>query len=88
MRCSAGTLQPVGRYYPDFIVLDADGVQWLVEAKSDAAAANDTTVAAKAAAAEEWAAEATANGAFGTWRYRVVTETDIRAANNWAGIVA
>jgi len=81
------TLQPVGRYYPDFIVLDSDGVHWLVEAKSDAAAANDTTVAAKAAAAEEWAAAVTAEGSFGTWRYRVVTESDIRGANNWAGLV-
>lgn len=80
-------LPTVGRYYPDFIVIDSDGVQWLVEAKSDAAAANDTSVAAKAAAAEEWAAEATASGSFGTWRYRVVTESDIRAANNWAGLV-
>lgn len=81
------TLQPVGRYYPDFIVVDADGIHWLVEAKSDAAAANDTTVAAKAAAAEEWAAAVNDAGSFGTWRYRVVTESDIRAANNWAGLV-
>lgn len=81
------TLQPVGRYYPDFIVIDTEGVHWLVEAKSDAAAANDSSVASKAAAAEEWAREATANGTFGTWRYRVVTESDLRAANNWAGLV-
>jgi type III restriction enzyme len=81
------TLQPVGRYYPDFIVIDDAGVNWLVEAKSDAAAANDTSVATKAAAAEEWAAAVTDDGSFGTWRYRMVTESDIRAANNWAGLV-
>lgn len=81
------TLPTSGRYYPDFIVIDTDAVQWLVEAKSDVAAADSADVARKAAAAQEWADEATANGSFGVWRYRVVTESEIRAANNWAALV-
>lgn len=82
------TLPGSGRYYPDFIVIDTAGVQWLVEAKSDAAATDSADVARKAAAAREWAAEATANGTFGEWRYLMVTESDIRDANNWAALTA
>lgn len=81
------TMHPVGRYYPDFIVIDDAGVQWLIEAKSDAAAANDATVAAKKSAAEEWAIAATESRSYGTWRYLLVTETDIKNATNWEALV-
>lgn len=47
------------RYYPDFIVIDDDNVHWVVETKGDAAAANDTQVAEKRAAAEEWHSRST-----------------------------
>lgn len=80
------TLPGSGRYYPDFIVIDTAGVLWLVEAKSDVAARDSADVAVKAAAAQEWAGEATANGTFGTWRYLMVTESQIAAANNWAAL--
>lgn len=46
---------------------------------------NDSSVAAKAAA-EEWAVAVTDDGWFGPWHYRVVTESDIRAANR-AGLI-
>lgn len=82
------TLTPVGRYFPDFIVIDRAGVHWLVEAKSDAAAASDTTVAAKKAAAEEWAIAVNDSKSFGTWRYLLVTESEIKAASNWNALVA
>ena len=82
------TMHPVGRYFPDFIVVDTAGVHWLVEAKSDAAAAADATVAAKAAAARDWAIAATESKLFGTWRYLLATETDIANASNWNALVA
>lgn len=82
------TLTPVGRYFPDFIVIDGAGVHWLVEAKSDAAAATDSSVAAKKAAAEEWAAVVNDSKSFGTWRYLLVTESEIKAASNWNALIS
>ena len=82
------TLAPVGRYFPDFIVVDSAGVHWLVEAKSDAAAATDSSVAAKKLAAEEWAVAVNDSKSFGTWRYLLVTESAIKAASNWNALVA
>lgn len=35
------------RYYPDFIAVDKDGVQWLVEGKSNAEASNESVLAKK-----------------------------------------
>ena len=82
------TLHPVGRYYPDFIVIDDDGVNWLIETKSDDAALNDTKVAAKAAAAGAWVVAVNESKSFGTWRYLLVTETDIKESSNWKAVVS
>ncbi len=76
-----------GRYFPDFVVVDADGVQWVVEAKSDTAARDSADVRMKAAAAEEWAGRVNASHLFGAWRYLLVTETQIAAASSWAALV-
>ena len=62
-------------------------MRW-AEAKSDAAAASDATVAAKKTAAEEWAIAVNDSKSFGTWRYLLVTESEIKAASNWNALVA
>ncbi|MFE6522866.1 DEAD/DEAH box helicase [Streptomyces sp. NPDC057794] len=70
------------RYYPDFIAIDTDGVQWLVEGKSNADASNDS-VLAKKAAAEAWAKEVSELGQFGTWKYLFATEDHLSQSNSW-----
>jgi type III restriction enzyme len=85
-RSAAGGGVAAGRYYPDFIVIGTDRVQWLVEGKSDAEATSPD-VAAKKELAEQWAAEVTADGRWGTWRYLFATETVIAAAGgSWANL--
>lgn len=81
------TYDQTRRYYPDFIVIDTDGIHWIVEVKGDGQVA-DATVLAKQAAAEEWAARATESKLFGTWRYLLVAESDIKAHANWESLVA
>lgn len=74
-------------YYPDFVVLDADGVQWVVEAKADDSE-NDPDVLDKARAARAWARAVTDDGDYGEWRYLFVTETHIKkAAASWRSLV-
>lgn len=70
------------RYYPDFVAIDKDGVQWLVEGKSNADATNDS-VLAKKAAAEAWAKEVSELGQFGMWKYLFATEDHLSQANSW-----
>lgn len=74
-------------YYPDFIVVDKDDVQWVVEAKADDSA-KDPEVIDKAKAARAWARAVTDDGDYGDWRYLFVTETDIKkAAASWKTLV-
>ena len=77
------SLDGSARYFPDFIVIDTSSVHWLVEVKSDSAAANDTSVAAKRVAAEDWAQSAREAKMFGEWRYLFVTESDIKSSPTW-----
>ena len=76
-----------GKYFPDFIAIGTDGVQWLIEGKSD----HDVErrdVEAKRAAAEEWATFVNDDGRFGTWRYLFCSETAIRNAHGgWDGLL-
>ena len=81
------TRMPAGRYFPDFIVIDTEGVHWLVETKSDAAAANDLDVAAKKRAAEDWVAAVNESKSFGVWRYLLVTESNISNSPNWSALL-
>lgn len=81
------TYDQTRRYYPDFIVIDTAGVNWLVEVKGDGQV-TDTTVLAKQSAAEEWASRVTDSNLFGVWRYLLVSESDIRSAANWESLVA
>ena len=75
------------RYFPDFLVIDAAGVNWVVEAKSDAALLNPD-VLAKKAAAEAWVVAVNESKLYGVWRYLLVGETDIKDASNWKALVA
>ncbi|WIX79186.1 hypothetical protein QRX50_49050 [Amycolatopsis carbonis] len=70
------------RYYPDFVVLDTDGVFWVVEGKSDRDA-DRLDVLAKMKAAQEWARFVRDKGEFGVWRYVFATENLIRQAKSW-----
>ncbi len=75
------------RYFPDFLVIDASGVNWVVEAKSDAAMANPDVLAKKAAALA-WVEAVNESKLFRTWRYLLVSETDIDESPNWTALVA
>lgn len=76
-----------GRYFPDFIVIDTNGVYWLVEAKSDRNA-QDADVLRKREAAERWARAVTDAAEYGEWRYLLVTETNIKqASGSWNGLL-
>jgi type III restriction enzyme len=72
-----------GRYFPDFVVLDSNDVQWVLEAKANKAAVDSVEVQEKAEAAQAWVDRVNASKLFGSWRYRVVTEMQIAAAINW-----
>ncbi|WP_433718636.1 DEAD/DEAH box helicase [Microbacterium laevaniformans] len=83
----AWIMWPGGRYYPDFVAADSDGVYWVLEAKADKSAVDSIEVQQKAAAAGEWIERVNASKSFGTWRYRVVTEAQIAAAVDWKQLV-
>ncbi|WP_217376337.1 DEAD/DEAH box helicase [Paenarthrobacter ureafaciens] len=75
-----------GNYFPDLIALDAQGVYWLIEGKSDKNA-NDADVLRKKEAAEHWARSVRDDDNYGEWHYLFATETQIRnAAGSWAGL--
>ncbi|MQY32023.1 DEAD/DEAH box helicase [Nocardia aurantia] len=74
------------KYYPDFIVLDKQGVYWVVEGKSDKDAGH-SDVLDKKKAAEEWARFVRDDGRFGTWRYLFVTETMLGQAKTWPELI-
>ncbi len=76
-----------GHYSPDFYAL-ADGVNWLLEAKSDKDLASPDVVA-KRTAAERWSRRVSDEGGLGTWRYALVSEAAIRNAHgSWAVLLA
>ncbi len=76
------------RYYPDFVVIDTDGVRWLVEGKSDGAAIHDDVIA-KRRTAEAWCDEVTADGRWGEWRYLFATEAMVQQSQRvWSNLVA
>lgn len=75
------------RYFPDFLVIDKAGVKWVVEAKSDAAMANPDVLAKKAAALA-WVDAVNESKLFGTWRYLLASETDIKESPNWEALIS
>lgn len=74
-----------GNYFPDFIALDASGVYWLIEGKSDKNA-NDADVLRKRDAAEHWARAVRDSDQFGEWHYMFATEGHIKQAGSWVGL--
>ena len=76
-----------GKYYPDFIAIDTQGVKWLIEGKSDHDVAR-RDVEAKRAAAEEWARFVNDDGRFGAWHYLFCSETSIKNSHgSWDGLL-
>jgi type III restriction enzyme len=76
-----------GRYYPDFIAIDTEGVSWIVEGKSDARA-HDHNAQMKKDAAEEYVRHVSDDRRFGIWRYLFCTEAAIRHSDdNWEALV-
>jgi type III restriction enzyme len=74
-------------YNPDLIVIEEDGTHWVVEVKRDKDVASDE-VQAKRQAAKRWANKINALGQVaGTWRYLLVSETDIKdSKDTWSAL--
>lgn len=76
-----------GKYSPDFIALDNDGVYWLIEAKADGKD-NDADVQAKRQTAEDWARRVRDECEFGVWKHLYCTETHIKESNrSWDSLL-
>jgi type III restriction enzyme len=75
-----------GKYYPDFVAIDTNGVLWIIEGKSDDDAESQD-VLAKKAAAEDHARYVSDDSRFGEWRYMLCTETAIKSAgHSWEAL--
>lgn len=68
------------RYNADFVVVTTDGARWIVEVKGNNTITSDA-VQQKREAAKRWVNKVNASGITSdTWRYLLVTESDILAA--------
>jgi type III restriction enzyme len=68
------------QYNPDFIVIESNGTHWVVEVKMDKEVSSED-VQGKREAAMRWANHVSADEAVSaTWRYLLVSETDINTA--------
>jgi type III restriction enzyme len=75
-------------YVPDFLVLDAQGVTWVVEGKADSEM-TDPVVLAKADAAGEWTRAVNASPVIASqWAYVLLSETTVKAATDWRQLLA
>jgi type III restriction enzyme len=74
-------------YHPDFIVLDAAGTHWVVEVKMDKEMSTED-VKGKREAARRWANYVNADAQVGvTWRYLLVSESDVDTARgSWGAL--
>ncbi len=74
-------------YNPDLIVIENDGTHWVVEVKMDKEVGSED-VQGKREAAKRWANHVTADPQVGvTWRYLLVSETDIKTAKgSWPAL--
>jgi type III restriction enzyme len=75
------------QYNPDLIVIDGDGTHWIVEVKMDKEVASED-VQGKREAAKRWANHVNSDDAVtATWRYLLVSETDIGTSRgSWAAL--
>ena len=65
-------------YNPDLIVIDRDGIHWVVEVKMDKEL-NSADVVAKRDAAKRWVNHVSADSRVSVaWRYLLISESDIR----------
>ncbi len=68
------------QYNPDFIVIESNATHWVVEVKMDKEVSSED-VRGKREAAMRWANHVSADGQVGaTWRYLLVSETDVNTA--------
>lgn len=73
-------------YVPDFVVIDDDGVHWVVEGKSDVDMTNPV-VLAKRDAAHNWVAVVNASpNVAQRWAYVLASESVIAASGSWAAL--
>lgn len=75
------------QYNPDLIVIDGDGTHWIVEVKMDKEVTSED-VQGKREAAKRWANHVNSDGAVAaTWRYLLVSETDIATSKgSWGAL--
>jgi type III restriction enzyme len=75
-------------YVPDFIVIDDQGTNWIVEGKADTEMSNPI-VLAKADAAKAWVTAVNSSSVVAQkWGYLIASESVIGAANNWQSLKA
>ncbi|AOY74421.1 hypothetical protein ARZXY2_4922 (plasmid) [Arthrobacter sp. ZXY-2] len=75
------------RYNADFVAASQDGFRWIIEAKADNQVTSDEVIA-KREAARRYVNKVNASGITSdTWRYLLVTESDIKTARgSWAAL--
>jgi type III restriction enzyme len=75
-------------YMPDFIVIDDQGTNWIVEGKADTEMSSPI-VLAKADAAKAWVTAVNSSAVVTQkWGYLIASESVIAAANNWQSLKA
>lgn len=75
-------------YMPDFIVIDDQGTNWIVEGKADTEMSNPI-VLAKADAAKAWVTAVNSSAVVAQkWGYLIASESVIGAASNWQSLKA
>lgn len=74
-------------YNPDFIVVERNGTQWIVEVKADGEM-QDADVRQKRRAANRWATNVSLDPSVGvTWRYLLVSESDVETVKeSWGAL--
>ena len=77
------------RYFPDFVVLDTNGVHWIIEGK-DERGRDDARVQAKRKAAEALVRRLVAEDAYAGqhWGYLIAYEQDTARADSWEDLKA
>lgn len=77
------------RYFPDFVVLDTNGVHWIIEGK-DERGRDDARVQAKRKAAEALVRRLVAQDAYAGqhWGYLIAYEQDTARADSWEDLKA
>ncbi|GAB1693442.1 DEAD/DEAH box helicase [Krasilnikovia sp. M28-CT-15] len=81
-----GAVQKI--YEPDFIVIDSEGIHWIVEGKADSEMTSQT-VLAKRDAARAWVSTVNAEEiVHQRWGYLLASESVIASASTWGGLKA